>query len=73
MGVFDDPNAAEFIDEEHSTNNEVRYIRIGLSSHGLLLFVVFTEPKKDVVRIIHARQATEQWMVKLYEEEGYKQ
>src|SRR5262249_31132422 len=56
-GVFDDLQAIEVIDEVHSTAEETRYIRIGLASCGLL-FVVFTEPEADVVRIIHARRAS---------------
>ena len=55
-GVFDDLHAIEVVDEAHSTAEETRYIRVGLASCGLL-FVVFTEPQADVVRIIHARQA----------------
>lgn len=63
--VFDDPNAFEFIDEEHSTDTETRYGIIGLAAPGLL-FVAFTEPEPGVIRIIHARRA-EKWMVRKYE------
>ena len=51
--AFKDFYAVEFYDEEHSVN-EHRFNLIGLSSHGLI-FVVFTEPADDLIRIISAR------------------
>ena len=54
--VFDDPNALEAYDPEHSTSVR-RYVMIGLSGRRLLS-VVFTEPEPDMVRIISARKAT---------------
>ena len=53
--VFYDPNALDDFDSEHSTN-ETRFFIIGLSTRRLL-FVVYTEPDADVVRIISARKA----------------
>ena len=52
---FFDPDAADDCDDEHS-DYETRYNLIGLSSHRLL-FVVYTEPADDVVRIVSARKA----------------
>lgn len=53
--VFDDPQYIEMYDFEHS-KEEDRYIAIGRV--GDILFVVFTE-RKDAVRLISARLATE--------------
>ena len=68
--VFADPRAFEFVDEEHSTENEVRYGIIGFAVPGML-FVAFTEPAPDRIRIIHARRA-EPWMVRKYEQQEKK-
>lgn len=53
--VFDDPYYIEMFDFEHSVDED-RYIAIG--KVGSVLFVVFTE-KKDSIRLISARLATE--------------
>ena len=53
--VFDDPNYIEMYDFEHSIDED-RYIAIGRVKD--VLFVVFTE-RKDAVRLISARLATE--------------
>lgn len=65
--VFDDPRAVPFEDLEHSPNDEIRYVMIGMSALGLL-FVSFTY-RDEVVRLISARRA-ENWMVNVYEEES---
>lgn len=52
---FFDPNAVDDFDEHHS-DQETRYNLIGLSSRRLL-FVVYSEPDADTVRIISARKA----------------
>lgn len=64
--IFEDSFAIEFIDEEHSTENETRYAIIGLTIYGLV-YLVFTEPNKNELHFITARLA-EKWMVKEYEE-----
>jgi len=53
--VFDDPNALEDYDPDHS-DEESRFIIIGLSSRRLL-YVVYAERAVDTVRIISARKA----------------
>jgi uncharacterized protein len=53
--VFYDPNALEDYDVDHSTE-EVRFFIIGLSSRRLL-YVIYAERKRDLVRIISARKA----------------
>ena len=53
--VFYDPRALDHYDMDHSTAEE-RFFIIGLSTRRLL-FVVYTEPHVDVVRIISARKA----------------
>ena len=67
MGVFLDPHALEFVDEEHSSDTESRYAVIGLAAPGLL-YVVFTELEPGVIRILHARRADKR-MVRIYEGE----
>ena len=61
--VFDDAIAIEEYDAEHSTKDEARYTRIGMSSTRLL-FVVFTV-REERMRIIHARKA-DRIMERLY-------
>jgi uncharacterized DUF497 family protein len=56
LTVFDDPLAAIFDDENHSTG-ELREIIVGHSSQDRLLLVSFTERPKTV-RIISARLTT---------------
>lgn len=51
--VFYDPNALEVADAEHSVD-EVRFSIIGYSSRRML-FVVFAERLRDIIRIISAR------------------
>ena len=55
--VFDDPLAAIFDDETHSTA-EVRALIIGHSVAGRLLLVGFTERPGARLRLISARVAT---------------
>ena len=52
---FFDPNALDDFDELHS-EQETRYNLIGMSSRRLL-FVVYSEPAEEIVRIISARKA----------------
>ena len=53
-----DPESVEFFDPEHSSN-ENRFIRIGHSTRGRILLVVFCERAEgSTVRIISARKAT---------------
>ena len=54
--VFDDPLYVDFYDPDHS-QDEHRYIIIGLSSEGRVLMVSYAE-RNDTVRLINARQAT---------------
>ena len=65
--MFDDPRAVPFEDLRHSTDEETRYVMIGMSSIDLL-FVSFTY-RDDVVRLISVRRA-QKWMVKVYEDES---
>lgn len=54
--VFEDPNAITFDDPDHS-RCELRFVTIGTSRFGRLLFVAHTD-RSDRIRIISARQAT---------------
>lgn len=53
--AFFDPQAVDDFDPDHS-DEETRYNLIGLSSRRLL-FVVYTEPARGIVRLISARKA----------------
>jgi uncharacterized DUF497 family protein len=59
--VFDDPEALDYEDLEHSLL-EPRSTRIGFSLSGRILFVVYTLRRRkdgqETIRIISARQAT---------------
>jgi uncharacterized DUF497 family protein len=58
QSAFRDPNARLFDDPEHS-DDEARFILIGMSSAGRPLVVVHCYKKSDsVIRIISARKAT---------------
>jgi uncharacterized DUF497 family protein len=65
IDIFEDPFAIEFIDEEHSNEDKIRYAIIGLTSYGLV-YLVFTEPDENELHFITARMA-ENWMVKDYD------
>ncbi len=54
--VFDDPLYVDFYDPDHS-DDEYRYIMIGMSLQNRLLLVAYTE-RGDVIRLISAREAT---------------
>ncbi len=54
--VFDDPNAIEYYDSEHSSLDEQRYICLGDVGGFLVVFVVY-EDRKGNIRLISARQA----------------
>jgi hypothetical protein len=60
--VFRDPNQLSLFDEDHSEDDEDRWITIGLDSTGVLRVVVhlFEPSRADIIRIriISARKAT---------------
>lgn len=66
--VFQDEHYIEMFDFEHSTADEERYIAIGRV--GRILFVVFTE-RKDDIRLISARLATEAERRLYYDQDIY--
>jgi uncharacterized DUF497 family protein len=70
--VFRDPNQISIYDQEHS-EDEDRWITLGLSQDGILLVVVhtFSQSSKSSasIRIISARRATRAEM-RHYEEFG---
>jgi uncharacterized DUF497 family protein len=56
--VFFDDFAVQFFDDEHS-QDEDRFIMLGMSSHARLLVVCHCERTEgEVIRIISARKAT---------------
>ncbi len=54
--VFADPLRSVLRDDEHSLDEE-RFLTVGCSTHGRVLFVVYTESDSSV-RLIGARVAT---------------
>ena len=67
QSVFDDPNGRLFADPEHSEDEE-RFIILGVSSEARLLVVVHCYRESDsVIRIVSARRATKK-EVRFYEE-----
>lgn len=65
--VFDDPYYIEMFDFEYSVDED-RYIAIG--KVGDVLFVVFTE-RKDMIRLISARLATNTKRSLYYDQDIY--
>jgi len=56
--VWADYGSIEFVDPEHS-EAEDRFLRIGFSTRGRLLLIVFCERESSsLIRIISARKAT---------------
>ena len=55
--VWADTGASEYYDEHHS-DHEDRFLKVGYSTKQNCLFVVFCEREGDVIRIISARKAT---------------
>jgi uncharacterized protein len=55
--VFLDPQAIDLYDEDHS-EDEDRFVRIGLSGKLKVLLVVYCERDENHIRIISARKAT---------------
>jgi uncharacterized protein len=64
--VFSDPLAIEYVDEEHSTAEEVRFSIIGLTAHYGLIYLAYTEINQDELRFITARKA-ERRLVEIYD------
>ena len=65
--AFDDLHSIDLYDKDHSTMNEARFVRIGLTEKGVL-FVIYVMTEEGRVRIIHARKASKA-LVNMYEEE----
>lgn len=64
--VFYDPNAVEVEDVKHSSE-EARFVIVGYSTNRIL-YVVFAERYREIIRIISARPPTPAER-KLYEEQ----
>jgi uncharacterized protein len=71
IDVFDDVFAVDFIDEEHSTDNEIRYAVIGKTAEYGMIYLVYISISADELRFITARKA-EKWMVSFYRESNAK-
>jgi len=64
--IFDDPYSIDFIDAEHSTDNEIRFIIIAKTAEYGLVFLSYREFDDSTTIFITARRA-EKWMVGDYE------
>ena len=56
--IFLDPYLVIRHDKIHSTMRETRWKGIGVLGNDLLLAIIFTEDKENVVRLVSARKAT---------------
>lgn len=65
--VFEDAFSIDFIDEEHSINEETRYGVIGKAVVYGLVVLIYTA-KDEQIRFVTARRA-ENWMVNEYEQQ----
>ena len=72
IDVFDDVFAVDFIDEEHSTDDETRYAVIGKTAQYGLIYLVYVSVSENELKFITARKA-EKWMVDFYRESNAKQ
>ena len=54
--AFQDPNAIELFDEKHS-EDEDRWVLVGMSAKSRVLLVIFVEEVEDSIRIVSARKA----------------
>ncbi|MEK7359123.1 MAG: BrnT family toxin [Planctomycetota bacterium] len=66
--VFNDPFLMTFPDPHHS-ENEQRYLNMGVSSKGKILIVIHTERERNI-RIISCRKATPNER-KIYEKRNF--
>lgn len=57
--IWADESALEFYDPDHSDDEE-RWIRVGVNVVRGILFVVFSEPGVRTIRIISARKANKE-------------
>ncbi|UTC67678.1 BrnT family toxin [Treponema sp. OMZ 792] len=62
--IFLDNKRIEKYDEQHSTIEEQRWNAIGLVED--VLFVVFTERKNNIIRLISARKANQEEINEYY-------
>ena len=62
--VFYDPHGLDLPDPKHSTEREVRMLRLGMSFYSRVLLVVYTERRlergEETIRIISARRANQE-------------
>jgi len=56
--VWADPNSKEYMDQSENSRGETRFYRIGISTTGRILTLIFTEPDENEIRLISARKST---------------
>ena len=66
IDIFDDPHSIYFIDDEHSSETEQRFAKIGITSEYGLVFLIYISVDPEMVHFITARRA-ENFIVKEYE------
>ena len=67
--VFDRPMLID--SNEREDYGEDRWIGLGVFPNGFEVVVVFTEPNREITRIISARRATQRERKRYHEEIGY--
>lgn len=65
--VFEDSFSLDYVDEEHSTDDEDRLVIVGKTAEHGLIFLVYVVPNENEIHFITARRA-EKWLVKRYEQ-----
>ncbi len=71
VDVFDDVFSVDFIDDEHSTDEETRYAVIGKTAQYGLIYLVYVSVSENELKFITARKA-EKWIVDFYRESNAK-
>jgi uncharacterized DUF497 family protein len=66
VDIFEDPFSIDFIDDEHSSEGEQRFAKIGITARYDLIFLVYISIDPKTAHFITARRA-ENYMVKEYE------
>lgn len=66
LDIFEDPFSIDFIDDEHSSEDEQRFAKVGITAEYGLIFLVYVSVDPETVHFITSRRA-ESYMVKEYE------
>ena len=71
IGIFKDQDRLEFFDENHSTDEEQRYITLGRLPVKMVIVLVVSTDRQGFTRIISARYASKREEKLYYEGQEY--